>query len=326
MHHILKIKSSIIDLLSPKNALFENVQLRSNGFSYDVYQVEKITENKSDRKQTPTEQSPEQIKYKYHRVDIDLINSNSKAEIIPEEKSSDYENFYNIPNKPNGVTNVYRFRKVTYKNIYNNIDLVFFKPKDTLKPIEYNFIVKPGGRVSDIKMKFNGTKTLLKDNKIIMQLRFGDMQENIPNSWLTNGNSKQQTEINFKQVEENVYGFASKQDSYNKTLIIDPVPTPLWIKNLPNLVWSSSTYYRVLANSNQEVYTSFTTIARYNVATSTYTLFDSYSQNYGYISKFDPSGNKIWGVFLGNHQFNHSGDESNLLKDMAINSNNEIML
>ncbi|HAO08276.1 MAG TPA: hypothetical protein DCQ50_15130, partial [Chryseobacterium sp.] len=209
-------------------------------------------------------------------------------------------------------------------NIYNNIDLVFFKPSDTLKPIEYNFIVKPGGKVSDIKMKFNGTKTSLKNSKIMMQTRFGEIQENIPSSWLTDGKYKQESKISFKQLEENVYGFTSKQDSYDKTLVIDPVPTLLWIKDLPNLGWNSNTYYRVLANNNQEVYTSFTTLARYNIATSTYTLFDFSSQNYGYISKFDPLGNKIWGIFLGNHQFNYTVDESNLLKDIAITSNNEI--
>lgn len=193
-----------------------------------------------------------------------------------------------------------------------------------MKPIEYNFVVKPGGKVSDIKMKFNGAQTSLKNNRIIMKLRFGDMQESIPLSWLFDGNVKTKTEINFKQINENTYGFIGKQDSYDKTLIIDPVPSPLWIKNHPNWVWQSNTYYRVIANSNQQIFTSFTTIARYNVATSTYTIFDSNSQNYGYISKFDPSGNKIWGVFLGNHQFNYNGDTSNFLKDIAINSNNEI--
>lgn len=300
-----------------------NVQLRSSGFSYDIYQAEKIDE-KNTVKEKDSSQRSEKFKYKYHRVDIDLINSNPNTEIISEGKSPDYDNFYNIPNEPNGILNVHRFKKVTYKNIYNKIDLVFFKPNDTLKPIEYNFIVKPGGKVSDIKMKFNGAKTSLKNNKIIMQTRFGEVHENIPYSWITDGKSKEASLISFRQLKENVYGFISKQDSYNKILVIDPVPTLLWIKNLPNLMWNSNTYYRVLANNNQEVYTSFTTIARYNVATSTYTLFDSYSQNYGYISKFDPSGNKIWGIFLGNHQFNYTVDESNLLKDIAITSNNEI--
>jgi gliding motility-associated-like protein len=299
-----------------------NVQLRSNGFSYDVYQVEKVSKNKTMKE--GSSQESENFKYKYQRVDIDLINSNPNSEIISEDKSPDFENFYNVPSKPDGILNVHRFRKVIYKNIYNNIDLVFFKPNDTLKPIEYNFIVKPGGKVSDIKMKFNGVKTSLRNNKVMMQTRFGEMQENIPSSWLTDGNSRQESIISFRQLDENVYGFASKHDTYNKTLVIDPVPTLLWIKNLPNWVWNSNTYYRVLANANQEVFTGFTTIAKYNVATSTYTIMDFYSQNYGYISKFDSSGNKIWGTYIGNHQFNYTVDESNLLKDIVITSNNEI--
>ncbi|AZA49918.1 hypothetical protein EG346_17840 [Chryseobacterium carnipullorum] len=330
-YYFYENKGQIVDQDGKENAdvkyLFHsaglNVQLRSNGFSYDVYQLEKIKENNSKKTHNLSDQRQEKIKYKYHRIDIDLVNSNLNAEIIAEDQSPDYENFYNVPSKPYGVTNVHRFKKVIYKGIYNNIDLVFFKPKDTLKPIEYNFIVRPGGKVSDIKMKFNGAKTSLKDNKIMMKVRFGEIQENIPLSWLLEGTSKKETAINFKQIDENVYGFIGKQDVYNKTLVIDPVPTPLWIKNLSNWVWHSEYgYYRVLANSNQEVYTSFTTIARYNIATSTYTVMDFDSQNYGYISKFDPSGNKIWGTYIGNHH--NSGDETNVLKDIVINSNNDI--
>lgn len=303
-----------------------NVQLKKNSFSYDVYQIEKINENSTkDEKQVLSYEKQDKLKYKYHRVDIDLIDSNSNPEIIAEEKSSDFENFYNIPAKPKGVLNVHRYQKITYKNIYSNIDLVFFKPKDTLKPIEYNFIVRPGGKISDIKMKFSGCQTLLKDEKVIMKLRFGEMQENIPLSWLLDGSSKKETSIKYKEIDKDVYGFLGAQNVYNKTLVIDPVPTPLWIKNLPNWVYQSNNYYRVLANANQEVYTSFTTLAKYNVATNTYNVLDANSQNYGYISKFDPLGNKIWGVFIGNHHnTTGSSDDTNMLKDIAINNNHEI--
>lgn len=303
-----------------------NVQLKKNGFSYDVYQVEEIVQQSSNHEKSKlaSSDSEKKVKYKFNRVDIELMNSNKDSEIIAEEKSPDYENFYTIPNKPEGVLNVHRYKKVTYKNIYNNIDLVFFKPQDTLKPIEYNFIINPGGKVSDIKLKFNGIKTHLKDNQIVMHLRFGEMQESIPQSWIIDSASKIETEIKFRQIEDNTYGFTGSKDTYNKVLVIDPVPTPLWIKNLPNWVYQSNNHYRVFANNNQEVYTSFTTVAKYNFATDIYTVMDSYSQNYGYISKFDPSGNKVWGVFIGNHHYDYNGDSTNMLKDMVVNSNNEI--
>ncbi|WP_242800969.1 DUF7948 domain-containing protein [Chryseobacterium aahli] len=332
-YHFYENKGQIVDQNGKENSdvkyLFLsnglNVQLKKNGFSYDVYEIEEITQKNKSEKSKLVDNNPEKkFKYKFHRIDIELINSNSNSEIEGEEKSPDYENFYNIPDKPKGILNVHRFQKVKYKNIYNNIDLVFFKPQDTIKPIEYNFIVHPGGKISDIKLKFNGIETHLRDNKIVMKLRFGDMEEDIPQSWLIQNTSKIETQIKFRQIEDNTFGFIGSQDTYDNVLVIDPVPTPLWIKNLPNWVYQSNNHYRVFANTNQDVYTSFTTIAKYNVATNTYTVMDSYSQNYGYISKFDPSGNKIWGVFIGNHHPDYNGDSSNMLKDIAINSNNDI--
>jgi hypothetical protein len=136
-----------------------NVQLRKNGFSYDVYEVKKkVNPNwskfRNDQSIDAKEYHHDEFLYEnqFHRIDVELINSNKTVKIIAEGKSSDYDNYYNIPNKPKGVTNVHRYQKVSYKNIYPNIDLVFFKPNDTLKPVEYNFIINPGGKISDIKM------------------------------------------------------------------------------------------------------------------------------------------------------------------------------
>ncbi|MFM9987595.1 hypothetical protein [Flavobacterium sp.] len=163
-----------------------NVQIKKNGFSYDIYEIikspikEKENLNSSIISNDPDNAPKYRLKRKNHRIDIDFINSNQNIELITEDKSSDYDNYYNIPNYPNGVTNVYRYKKIKYKNIYNNIDVDFFIPKDTTKAVEYNFVIKPGGKVSDIKMKFSGTKTELIDNKIKMDVRFGQMEETLP--------------------------------------------------------------------------------------------------------------------------------------------------
>jgi hypothetical protein len=45
----------------------------------------------------------------------------------------------------------------TYENIYPNID-VFSIPKDSLKTVEYNFVVHPKGKISDIQLKFSEPK------------------------------------------------------------------------------------------------------------------------------------------------------------------------
>lgn len=89
-----------------------NVQIKTNGFSYDIYETKKhpLTENQkaklrpslyheSDKEKTPDYS----LEYIYHRIDIDFVNSNPKGELIKEGESKDYDNYYNVPNKPDGV-------------------------------------------------------------------------------------------------------------------------------------------------------------------------------------------------------------------------------
>lgn len=332
-------KGQIIDQNGKENSavkyLFNsgglNVQIKKDGFSYDVYEVKK-TKNKQFEKNKnlllPKDKfaSDYNFKYQYHRVDIDFVGANKNPEIIAIGKSNDYDNYYNVPNKPKGVEKVYRYQKIIYKNLYPNVDLAFFKPDDTLKPIEYNFIINPGGKISDIKLKFKGAKTKLKNGKLSMNLRFGEMQENIPNSWIEDLNSKKDIKINFKETGNQEFGFESSQDVFNKTVVIDPVPTLLWLKNLPNLVHNVNNNYKVLVDKNQNIVTSVNTLASYNLATDSYNLFDFNSIDYGYVSKYDSSGNKIWGTFIGNSHQVIGFSFLNMLKDIALDSNDNVYL
>ena len=171
-----------------------NVQLRKNGFSYDVYETKKMAltskEQQLSLSSSPKEDSLQNQKYKleyrYHRIDIDFVNSNNVVKLLPEEKSTDYDNYYNVISKPEGVLDVHKFKKVTYVDIYPNIDVIFFVPEDKSKPVEYNFIIKPNGKIDDIQLKFTGAKTELIDNKIKMNVRFGEMEETLPMSWIEN--------------------------------------------------------------------------------------------------------------------------------------------
>ncbi|MCG2611084.1 T9SS type B sorting domain-containing protein [Flavobacterium sp. SM15] len=281
-----------------------NVQLRKNGFSYDVYQTKTIplkeknsSANNYNSILNNKNNLPEpKVGYLYHRIDIDFLNSNPEVKFLAEEKSADYDNYYNVNHAPQGITNVHKFQKVTYLNIYNNIDVVFFIPKDSTKTVEYNFIVKPGGKVSDIQLKFNGAKTELAGNKIKMNVRFGEMEETIPLSWVEENHIKKEVAINYRKIKKNVYGFEGQQFQ-NKTLIIDPTPIRLW-----------GTYYTgnnsdfstdICNDNNNNVYFSGYTYSTINIATSgSYTVHD-YSYFYGnsFIVKFNSSGVRLWGIY-----------------------------
>ncbi|MCQ9638988.1 T9SS type B sorting domain-containing protein [Chryseobacterium sp. WG14] len=279
-----------------------NVQLRSGGFSYDIYETKKIinpnfskkTENKLP---SPSHYNIDEYIYEKltHRVDIELVNFNKGATIITEGKSPDYDNYYNLPNHHKGVTNVYRHQKVRYKNIYPHIDLVFFKPKDSLKPIEYNFVINPGGKVSDIKMKFHGAPTSIKDGKLAMNVRFGEIHENIPNSWIE-GLRRENINVSFKDLGDQTFGFNSPVDSSNRTIIIDPVPTRVWGSYAGG---AGEDYGRAKTDSQNNVYVHGSTSSNTNFATS-----GTYQQNLAggtdaYLMKLTKTGQKLWGTYYG---------------------------
>lgn len=309
-----KENKSVLYLLNT-NGL--NVQLRKNGFSYDVYEIKtrpvSKKQNQKDKfslnnfeKQTEIKQ-----KIKFHRIDIDFLNSNSNVKLVSEEKSVDYDNYYNVVHAPNGITNVHKFKKVTYQNIYDKIDVVFFIPEDSTKVVEYNFVVKPGGRISDIQMQFRGAKTELNNNKIKMATRFGDMEETLPMSWIEEENNKKHVSIHYKKIKNNVYGLETSEDVTGKKVIIDPVPIRLW----GTLYGDKTNNYYTLGTANNTIdsygnlYMSGSTSASNSSFATTGAHQTSIPQGIylctnGIIVKFDTNGTRLWGTYYGGINYN----------------------
>lgn len=279
-----------------------NVQLRSHGFSYDVYETRK-TPNLNYSKQlknTASDSKPYHLdEYNYellfHRIDIELINANTNASLITEGKSPDYDNYYNLSEKPGGITRVHRYQKLTYKDIYPHIDLVFFKPEDPVKPIEYNFIINPGGKISDIKMKFNGAPTLLKNGKLTMNVRFGEIHENIPNSWILN-DKKENINVSFSDFGDQAFGFKAPFNTSDKTIVIDPVPTRIWGSYAGGY---GEDYGTMKTDIQSTGYLFGATSSSTNFATS-----GTYQQNIAgnfdaYVVKLTKNGQRLWGTYYG---------------------------
>ncbi len=262
-----------------------NVQLRKEGFSYDVYEPESnVLHGKSQS---------DPIQYNFHRIDIDFLNSNPDAVLKAEGKSADYDHYYTNPAFPAGVLYVHKYNKIVYQDIYPAIDVVFFIPQDKEKPVEYNFIIRPGGNISDIKLKFGGAKTRLAGNKIKMNLRFGTMEEVIPLSWEEDKSGKKETTVFYKKTGNNTYGFIGDTNK-NKILVIDPVPIRLWGTYYGG---SGSDYPLDLATGpGNTLHISGKTSSPNNIATTgTYPI--PYFLYNGFIAKFDTDGNRLWGIY-----------------------------
>jgi hypothetical protein len=200
-----------------------NIQLKANGFSYDTYTIEKNPLSKTnainplaDKFQIPEED----LIYHFHRVDIEFIGSNINPQIITEQPSTYYYNYYTTGTTEAGVLNVRTFQVVTYKNIYKGIDLQFIV--DNNKP-KFNFIIHADADIAQIRWKYNGAiNTSLTDGKIILQLAQSNLEERIPESFIQETTEK--VNVNYVLFGANEFGFTASSFNKNLTLIIDPAP------------------------------------------------------------------------------------------------------
>src|SRR5687768_3245907 len=93
------------------------VQLRETGFSYEVSRADKI---KNDN---PFELDLYQ--HNIHRIDINWTDANPNPVIEKYGRSKDYLNYYTNSTPSEGITDVHYYSKVTFKNVYDQIDFEF---------------------------------------------------------------------------------------------------------------------------------------------------------------------------------------------------------
>jgi len=284
-----------------------NVQLKKNSFSYDTYKTETKAKEKGtsfDKRQANDEPEKE-VTYYFHRVDIELVGANENPQIIAEEPSADYLNYYNAATPESGATNVRNYKKITYKNIYTGIDMEFVAQIGKEKPIEYNFIVHPGADAKQIKMHYIGAnETQLAKNKINVNVAHGKFTESIPLSWIKETNNK--LSVAYKNIEKDTYIFNIPSYSITQTLIIDPTP---------NLNWG--TYYGssndddgegIACDSNGNIYIIGDTRSTTAIATTGahQTTFGGGAMLDAFIVKFNNYGVCQWGTYYGGSDYDKS--------------------
>lgn len=288
-----------------------NVVLRGAGFSYDTHVIEEKERTHGPTAMAGYKFDHEQVKditYKFHRVDVELVDANPNPEIITSEQSSDYLMYHT--GIQGSSQRVYHYGKVLYKNIYPNIDLEFVARPGETKPIEYSFYVHPGGDFKQIKLQYKGaSQGALVNGKVELTLAHGKLTENIPASFMQR--SRANVDIRYKMIGDSMneltVGFEGIVNISEETLIIDPVPS---------LTWSSyyggsgglTTGVSVVRDQNGDLYlggasssTQLNAIATSGVHQSIKNAFTD-----AYIAKFDPAGIRLWGTFFGGNFYDEA--------------------
>ena len=229
-----------------------------------------------------------------YRMDVKLIGANPSAR-ISKEKQTAFNEQYHLSNIK-GVAN--SFEKIVYHDIYPNIDWIFyFNSKGQL---EHDFVIKPGGRVSDIKLEYLGAESLKIDRNggLIAVTNYGNITEPAPYSYeQTSGKNVKSSYV----LDRNTLTF--KTEGYKGTLVIDPVIN--WATYLGGSEYDEIRDIKI--GNDGFVYAVGSTSSTTNIATTGAHLinFQGGSNTIGadaFMSKFDTDGNCIWSTYYGGNQ------------------------
>ena len=177
-------------------------------------------------------------------INVTWLGANSNVEIISSDKINPYYSYaiQSSTGDIKNVNNVLGYKTITYKNLYNNIDVEYsIHPEGGVK---YNVILHPGADPSMIKLKYKTAHTSTLDEKIeivlnevgqlVIKTSLGDIIENAPITFYAeNENNKIQSSYSF---ENNILSFNLENYDSTKGIVIDP-----WIIS-PNFTTSSAVW------------------------------------------------------------------------------------
>ncbi|PZF71585.1 DUF7948 domain-containing protein [Taibaiella soli] len=149
-----------------------------------------------------------------YRMDVTLIGADPQAQVVAEQQQPFFEQYY-LPHLGLQGATAHAYQKVTYKEIYPNIDWVLYVRGNS---IEYDFVVRPGGKVSDIRLQYGGATSLSIDKKGLLTAvtPMGKVTENKPVSFQADGTSVASSFV----LQNDVLSFSTAP--YSGTLTIDP--------------------------------------------------------------------------------------------------------
>ncbi|MCC6369766.1 MAG: T9SS type A sorting domain-containing protein [Bacteroidia bacterium] len=270
-----------------------NIQLRNNGFSYDLFSSTNTPTGFRTTKQAPSITELEKIKVYNHRIDIDFANMQNTAYVQADNEQPDYDNYY-LHGKQ--ITGVKSYQKITYKNLYPFTDIEFVIVESPKPAFKYNIILHPGADIKKVKFLIQGAQQIIKNKNgsISFDTELGSITEKIPMSYYA---SQPQNNLPVEfDVKGNTLQFKADYDT-TQTLVIDPTS---------NLIWA--TYYGSsdvdFCNTNgmdgqNNLYIGGYTNSTANIATNGVHQSTLAAGFDAYVVKFNANGVRLWGTYLG---------------------------
>jgi gliding motility-associated-like protein len=196
-----------------------DIFIRNNGITIVQYNPVDMANVMKLLHERPAGTDPERYMVRTHAWHVDFAGASTTSRAVPEKKIQTYNNYFTGNDPAHWAENCQIYQVVTLKDVYPNIDFRYYTDNGFLK---YDIVVKPGGNVSNIALKYNGVDGLQVKNKALaISTSVGELKESYPYTYQAGLSGKEEIGCRYI-VKDNVVRFDVKSYNRNAPLIIDP--------------------------------------------------------------------------------------------------------
>jgi len=235
------------------------------------------------------------------------FNGSKSVKPVGENPVPYYTNYFYGNDESQWISHVRHYTRITYYNLYPNVDLTFFVKEGGLK---YNFIVHPGGSPESIRITYFGAEPRINSRgELKINTPAGTVYEDAPVSFQGGRVLKTQ----WVEHSSNTFGFRIDEWDEGETLIIDPVVFSTFLGDYYNDFGKG-----VAVDGSGYVYvTGITSSPSFPTTVGSY---DNTSNGYDdvFVTKMNVTGDRlIFSTFVG-------GSNSDEGHDLALDSDGNI--
>ncbi|MBI5372622.1 MAG: PKD domain-containing protein [Sphingobacteriales bacterium] len=161
----------------------------------------------------------EPVRVRSHAWNVDFVGASPQMAVIPEKPIPTYNNYF-IGNDPSRWAAECRiYQGISIQNIYPGVDVRYYTDKGSLK---YDILVKPGGDVSKIALKYDGVDKLqVKNKELVLSTSLADFKESIPYTFQPDITGRREVKCKYI-VSEGILRFKVDEYDHTRPLVIDP--------------------------------------------------------------------------------------------------------
>ncbi len=241
--------------------------------------------------------------------DLVIENNNESHAVLGSRQQPSKINYF-IGNSGKSIE-LQEFEQLTYHNIYPNIDLVFHL--DVNRVMKYDFVVKPGGDLTAIKLRYDGIKKLNKDsrgNLVITTPWNHKLKEGKPVSWQIINGKKVKVEIDYVVSSKTLCYKANETISPNSTLIIDPLMldwSTYFYGKVGTTGWGYTYVMDMDIDKDNSVYLTGFTTERFPMKVGTYDTIPTGTNTWdGFVAKMSVNGDSLlYFTYIGGSSFSY---------------------